>query len=314
MYTRSIRKSKNLTPGLRFLKPSIPNPLIADALHSNNVRLKYRTFKCQDATCWLATRRYFLKLQLKRIVCNSVLTAVTAILLATSAPAQRGNIQSVTFYSVKPDRVGDFEAEIKELNALYSKGGSTNNTSMWVSLTGPREFVRASYYNKWAELDAGTDPKLKDQAADVARVTTRILNCTDSWRRIIIEVQPDLSVNTGTDMPKLIRVLTTDVRPEQYKDYLALVKSDILPAAKKGGLKLYEFSETRYGGPNTQVTSIVAMDKWADLDGDVGIAKGLGKEGYQNLLEKVRPLILQAVVNEYRFLPDISYLPPASAK
>jgi hypothetical protein len=254
-----------------------------------------------------------LKFNLKRVVCESILAAGAATLLVTSAPAQHGNIQSVTFYSVKPDRVGDFEAEIKEVNALYSKGGSTNYTSMWVSLTGPREFVRATYYNKWADLDAGADPKLKDQAADIARVTTRILACTDSSRRIIAEVQPDLSVDTS-DMPKLIRVLTSDVRPEKYKDYLALVKSDILPAARKGGLKMYEFSETRYGGPNTQVTSIVAMDKWADLDGEVGIAKGLGKEGYQNPLEKVRPLIIQSVVNEYRFLPEISYLPPATSK
>jgi hypothetical protein len=255
-----------------------------------------------------------LKFNLKRIVCVSILAVGTAALWVASASAQRGNIQSVTFYSVKPDRVGDFEAEIKELNALYSKGGSTNYASMWVSLTGPREFVRASYYDKWADLDAATDPKLKEQAADVARVTTRILACTDSWRRIIAEVQPDLSVNTGTDMPKLIRVLTTDIRPEKYEDYLALVKTDILPAVKKGGLKLYEFSETRYGGPNTQVTSVVAMDKWADLDGEVGVAKGLGKEGYQNLLRRVRPLILQSVVNEYRFLPDISYLPPTTTK
>jgi hypothetical protein len=174
--------------------------------------------------------------------------------------------------------------------------------------------VRASYYNKWADLDAGPDPKLKDQAADVARVTTRIIDCTESWRRIITEVQPDLSLQTGTDMPKMIRVLTTDVRPDKYKDYLALVKSDILPAAQKGALKLYEFSETRYGGPNTQVTSIVAMDSWADLDGDFGVEKGLGKEGYQALLDKVRPLVAQSVVNQYRFLPEISYLPPPTAK
>jgi quinol monooxygenase YgiN len=112
----------------------------------------------------------------------------------------------------------------------------------------------------------------------------------------------------------MIRVLTTDVRPDKYNDYLALVKSDILPAAQKGGLKWYEFSEMRYGAPNTEVTSIVAMDTWGDLDTGVGIQKALGKDGYQALTEKVRPLIVQAVVNEYRFLPDISYLPPAPPK
>jgi len=253
-------------------------------------------------------------LHLRKVVCSAVLALGVTAALATSASAQGRNIQSITFYTVKPDRVGDFQAEIKELNALAAKGGSTNYASMWVSLTGPREYVRSITYNKWADLDAGSDPKLKDEAADIARVTERILDCTESWRRIIAEIQPDLSVNTATDYPKLIRVLTTDVRPDKYNDYLALVKNDILPAAQNGGLKLYQFSETRYGAPNTQVSSVVAMDAWGDLDGGVGIQKALGKDGYQALTEKVRPLIVQAVVNEYRYLPEISYLPSAPPK
>lgn len=251
---------------------------------------------------------------LKRIVCRCILAMTVAATLVTAACAQGGNIQSVTFYTVKTDRVGDFQAEIKELNALYAKAGSTRYASMWVSLTGPREYVRASYYDKWADLDAGPDPKLKDVDTDVARVVERILDCTQSSRRIITEVQPDLSLPPSSDIPKLIRVLTTDVRPDKYREYLALVKSDILPAAQKGGLKVYEFSETRYGAPNTQVTSIVDMNSWGDLDTGVGVQKGLGKEGYQALLDKVRPLIVQSVVNEYRSLPDISYLPPPAAK
>jgi hypothetical protein len=250
---------------------------------------------------------------LRKVVCSSILALGVAAGLTASASAQQGTIQSVTFYTVKPDRVGDFQAEIKEFNAIYAKGGSTNYSSMWVSLTGPREYVRAQYYNKWSDLDAGPDPKLKDQAADLARISLRIIDCTESWRRIIAEVQPDLSI-AATEMPKMIRVLTTDVRPERYNDYLALVKSDILPAAQKGGAKMYEFSEMRYGAPNTEVTSIVAMDSWGDLDTGVGVQKALGKEGYQALLQKVRPLIVQSVVNEYRFQPDISYLPAAPTK
>ena len=235
---------------------------------------------------------------LRKVVCSSILALGVAAGLTASASAQQGTIQSVTFYTVKPDRVGDFQAEIKEFNAIYAKGGSTNYSSMWVSLTGPREYVRAQYYNKWSDLDAGPDPKLKDQAADLARISLRII---------------DLSI-AATEMPKMIRVLTTDVRPERYNDYLALVKSDILPAAQKGGAKMYEFSEMRYGAPNTEVTSIVAMDSWGDLDTGVGVQKALGKEGYQALLQKVRPLIVQSVVNEYRFQPDISYLPAAPTK
>ena len=113
-------------------------------------------------------------------------------------------------------------------------------------------------------------------------------------------------------MPKMIRVLTTEVRPDKIKEYFALVKSDILPAYQKSGSKLYQFSETIYGGSNTEVTSIVGMENWAELDGGFGLEKSLGKEGYEALRAKVRPLIVRAEYDEYRFQPELSYLAPAT--
>ena len=248
------------------------------------------------------------------IFCRCVLVAAFAATLGTFTYAQ--NIRSITFVSVKPDRVGDFQAELKEVHALMKKDSSTRYSSVWVSLTGPREYAIVSYYSKWSELDAAAspDPNTKEDAGDLARLQTRLVDCAASTRRTIEEIQPDLSLPASTEMPKMVRVLTTLVRPEKYKEYLDLVKSDVLPAAQKGGLKTYIFAEARYGAPNTQVTSVVAMDKWAELDDAVGIEKALGKEGYQALLGKVRPLIVQAEVNQYRFEADLSYLPPAPTK
>jgi hypothetical protein len=248
----------------------------------------------------------------RSIFCRWVLVAAVATTLGTFASAQ--NIRSITFVSVKPDRMGDFQAELKEVHALMKKDNSTRYSSVWISLTGPREYAIVSYYNKWSELDAGADPNTKEDAGDLARLQTRLVDCAASTRRTIEEIQPDLSLPVSMEMPKMVRVLTTLVRPEKYKEYLDLVKSDLLPAAQKGGLKTYIFAEARYGAPNTQVTSVIAMDKWAELDDSVGVEKALGKEGYQTLLGKVRPLIVQAEVNQYRFEADLSYLPPAPTK
>ena len=91
---------------------------------------------------------------------------VVVAALVTSASAQDGNIRSVTLYTVKPDRVGDFQAEIKEYNAVLAKGGSTHYNSVWLSLTGPREYALVSYRNKWADLDGlGPVPFLFDEPA-----------------------------------------------------------------------------------------------------------------------------------------------------
>ena len=115
-------------------------------------------------------------------VSRCALRALAATLI-TVASAQTGNIRSITFVSVKPDRIGDFQAEIKELHALMKKDNSTRYSSVWMSLTGPREYAIVTYHDKWSELDAGDDPATKEDAADLARLQTRMIDCAASWRR-----------------------------------------------------------------------------------------------------------------------------------
>lgn len=248
---------------------------------------------------------------LRKVLCHCMLAVGVAAALVTSASAQ-GNIRSVTFYTVKPDRVGDFQTEIKEYLALKAKAGSTEYSSTWLSLTGPRTYALATYYTKWADLDATSDPKMKDLAADAARITERILDCTESRHRVIEEVNPDLTLPDSGKIPTLIRVLTTQVRPDKVNDYLALAKSDIFPAVKKSGAKDYSIAQGRYGEPSTVFTSVIGFSNWADLDAGIGAQKGLGKEGYQSLLGKLMPLVDSTQSDIYRFQPDLSYLPPAA--
>jgi len=59
-----------------------------------------------------------MRLNLRKVVCHCILAVGVAAALVASASAQ-GNIRSVTFYSVKPDRVSDFQAE------------SSNTTHSW---------------------------------------------------------------------------------------------------------------------------------------------------------------------------------------
>ena len=249
----------------------------------------------------------------KGIFCHGIAAMLlAAAALVTPASAQDATIRSVTFYTVKPDRIGDFQAEIKAYNAILAKAGSDRYSTMWVSLTGDHEYARAQMYTKWADLDASidNDPKLKDQAADLARASLRIIECTSSWRRDIEVVNPDLSLpDTGVDMPKMIRVLVTQVRPDKYHEYLDLQKNVILPAVTKGAPKFYNFAEKRFGEPGPEFVSVIGFNNWADLDDTIGAEKGLGKDGYQTLVNQVRALIVQSDYIIYRYQPDSSYLP-----
>ncbi|MGO9795183.1 MAG: hypothetical protein ACLPLZ_03690 [Terracidiphilus sp.] len=245
---------------------------------------------------------------------------LAAAVLVTPASAQDANIRSVTFYTVKPDRIGDFQAEIKEYNAILAKAGSDRYSSMWVALTGAHEYARVQMYTKWADLDStiDNDPKLKDQAADLARASFRIIDCTSSWRREIQVVNPDLSLPDSGNEPKMIRVLVTQVRPEKFRDYLDFQKNVILPAIKKSGAKDYNFADVHFGDPGPTFVSVVGFNNWADLDDGVGAEKGVSKDEYQAIVDKAHALIVSSDFLIYRYESDLSYLPaptpPPAAK
>jgi hypothetical protein len=144
-------------------------------------------------------------------------------------------------------------------------------------------------------------------AAELQSVDTRIIQCVESSRRVIEEVLPDLSLPSSGETPNMIRVLRTRVRPDKVNEYMALMKSEVLPAMKKSGANGYTLSQVRYGGPNTEFISVSGLDKWADLDGGLRIQKAMGEEGYQRFLGKLRPLIVESEADIFRFMPDSSY-------
>lgn len=248
----------------------------------------------------------------RNAVCHCAFAMAFAAAMATPAHAQQATIRSVRFYNVKSDRTGDFQAAIKEYVEVVKKAGSERYYSIWASLTGPTEYARVDYYTKWADMDSGAEPKLKEQAANLARITTRITQCVDSSHRVIEEILPDLSLPGTADMPKMIRTLQTRVRPDKVSEYLALVKSDVLPAVQKSGVKDFSVAQERYGAPTTEFLSVMGLDKWGDFDGGFGVEKAMGKDGYQRFLARIRPLIVESESNVYRFQPDLSYLPAAS--
>jgi quinol monooxygenase YgiN len=238
-----------------------------------------------------------------------VFAFAAAAMLIGPARAQQGNIQSIRFYTVKPDRVGDFLAATKEFAEVAKKGGSERYFFLLHSLTGANEYVRVENFTKWAEIDeTGPEPKMKEQAAQLQSITTRIFQCIESSHRIIDEVQSDLSL-PQTGGVQMLRVLRTRVRPEKANEYMALVKSETLPAAKKAGLKFYTVSQVRYGEPSTEFVSASGLSKWADLDGGLWIQKSMGEEGYQRFLAKLRPLIIESEAEIYSVVFDSSYQP-----
>jgi hypothetical protein len=234
--------------------------------------------------------------------------AIVAACLATPARAQQG-IQTVSLLNMKRDRTGDFMAATKEAAEILRKAGSDRYYSVWRSLSGDDQFARVDVYTKYGDLDRGPDPKIKDQAVALRGITARIVQCEESGHRIISEMLPDLSLPSNPDLPKMIRVVRSDVKADKIDEYMSLMKSDVLPAMKKTGVKFFVVSRVRYGASATEFTSVSGLDKYGDLDGGFGVQKALTPDAYQHFLTKVAALTVSREVNLYRLVTESSYMP-----
>ena len=137
MYTRRICKfqAKRFTA---VFKDVDAGPLSDDGLDEDNVRLKFRTFECRRSRPGLQQGGNIVRSILRRVVCQSIFAMAVVAALASTAFAQDANIRSVTLYTIKPDRVGDFQAAVKEYDAILAKSGSERYASTWVSLMSTR--------------------------------------------------------------------------------------------------------------------------------------------------------------------------------
>jgi len=245
------------------------------------------------------------------------LTLVPCLFLFATAsslaqPAQP-KIRSGNHLTIKPDRVGDFLAAVKEYVALQKKGGSERYNTLWVASSGPREYVLVENHQKWAEFDTAQEPKMKDMATQLAAVSTRIIATIESSHRILVALANDLSVPMPAgEPPQMVRVVRTWVRPEHSDAFAALVKSDLLPAAKKAGLKLWSVGRVSYGGSRYQYEMVSSVANWAELDGDSPIVAAMGGQAaYSKFLARQRPMVSRSEYQMYRWMKDQSYLPEA---
>ncbi len=252
-----------------------------------------------------------------RSICRT--SATLGLLMAVSAgtimaQAEQPKVRSVTFNTVKADRIGDYLSATKDFTEALKKGGSGRSYSTWVSTSGPREYAIVRYHSKWAELDAapGSAPALKGIAGQLSALNARINATIESSRRVLYLLDHDLSFPLPDGSPQPIaQVLRTWVRPEHIEAYRNLVKSDVLPAAKKSGVKLYSVARVRAGGASQEYNTVTGLDNWAALDEVSPIVTGLGGQGaYDKFLAKLRPLVTRTEYEIYRYLPDQSYVAP----
>jgi hypothetical protein len=232
---------------------------------------------------------------------------LAAIALLACVPSwAQDNIRTVLFVRVKLGQEENWKAAVKDYAATVKKAGSDQGFTVWESASGPAQHAVVWYSSKWKQIDE-QDPKLKPVEADMARLFARLDAVTDSLETWIDETQPDMAIRS-MQIPAMVRVGRTRVVSGKMEDVKALFRDQILPAIKKSGATDYGVFTARFGTPSNEFHTYLGLSGWADLDGPVGVEKGMSPAEYKAFLAKLLPLIESTEWSMWRFQPELSYV------
>ncbi len=108
----------------------------------------------------------------------------------------------------------------------------------------------------------------------------------------------------------MIRVRRVFLRPEKTDEFIALVKTELMPFVKQSGVGTFAYSRVRFGGASNEFSSVTGINSWADLDEMPSYIKAMGDAKYKAYVAKTSSMITRAEVNVYRYQADLSYMPP----
>ncbi len=214
-------------------------------------------------------------------------------------------------YRIKPDRIAEWRDLRRQVVDIFKKAGLEHTQLVYASLTGPFEYVIVRQYAKWEDLAAASQqsPKLKDSAAQLASLNSRMFACVESMSRDLGRVS-DVSYGMSEEPAPMVRVLRTTLKPGGAGEYMNLVKSEVVPAYQKAGIKTFVQITPSFG--SGAVISVIPMS-YKDLDGGNPLVKALGSERSAALLKKLDAHIVRRDADLFAYNAGLSYRPGAAA-
>ncbi|MBL8177315.1 MAG: hypothetical protein JNK48_21750 [Bryobacterales bacterium] len=239
---------------------------------------------------------------------KALLAMVT--IAVSCAMAQKVDVHNVLRIQLKPDKVGEFESAVKELQTVWQKAGYERSVSVWQSGAGPLEFLMVYYTKGYAEAFDTTPPaSLRDVSANVALLRARIAACALSIDRRVSEVVAGASLPRGP-LPPFVRVLRTEVKVGKTDQYLAMLKEMVTPAMKKAGVPSFVVFRQRYGGSTSELWTAMGVNQLSNLDDSpAAVVKAMGDAGYNQYLARRAELVERSEVNLFRLRKDLTYTP-----
>jgi hypothetical protein len=288
---------------------SRPNPKF------NVVRIPLREYFSKEELVMKTIERLFLR-RMRALLFLSVLPLSAATLCPAQAFAPHPKID-ITFISVKPEMVSDFENMFKtDINPALAKAG-VKSSDVWRTAVfgGEFDFVIVSPMDNFAQYD-GESPLMRGMDREaLAAWYARATKMVNGVRTAAYEYRPELSHQTNLAAPPKMAVVTfLTVAPGRNTEFENFVKNDWLPALRQTDVKNYWVHQTMYGGDINEYLIVTPQENFAELDKGHPIARVIGREAFLKMIQRLPTGVVvrqQRMIS--RYASGLSYRPQSQA-
>jgi len=127
--------------------------------------------------------------------------------------------------------------------------------------------------------------------------------------------KPAAAAPAAAPMPGAsIYLAVVHVKPGSWEDYVALQKSEAMPALQKGGRASRQAWRPQSFGQSYEVAFLYPVKSWAELDDAPPLRKALGADGEKAYNAKIRPMVDSSRYYALRERPDLGFVADQSAR
>jgi hypothetical protein len=247
-------------------------------------------------------------MKIRRVSISSASIVVLATTLSTYCLAQQpsSNFYRVTITHVKPDMLNEWlDLQKNEVVPALKKGGVPSRTVVSTFFGNAGEYVQIQPFQKWADFDSPSPLVKALDAPGATRLNEKLRKCLVSQNSFEQQRLVDIS-NVLTPPPEVSVWVRYRIAPGKMNDFIAMVKSEVLPVYKKSKTFLVV---NRIGpGANTNdVIMVTGYQKYAQMDGGPFLTQQLGEDGAAKLAAKFAPFRTTVEVLVRHRVDDLSF-------
>lgn len=233
--------------------------------------------------------------------------------VAAAAPAAGAQAlpmwNGVRILRVKPDRIGEFEGLLEELREAAQEDEQFGDFAVWsMELGEMNTYHIVAPFDSFASFASMDTPPM--EPAEWANWLNRMGSTIDSHTLAVARMRPDLSIvpeeQPGQQPPELLVLVTDTVMPGKIQEYETLMRDELLPALRQGGIEAAIANEMTFGTEGRTWVYAVPIPGWQEFDGPPPLIEALGPEAAQQLMQRGDALVERSKTEVLRYRTDLS--------